>query len=113
MILAFPIPVLWRACAATLWLLLCTREILLIVRGHKGCERFRIEHNGSMKVWAPDGCCLPATLQAGSVVLTRVAWLRFESASGRQFAELMWAKNAQDEDWRRLRVILRHLGAGR
>jgi hypothetical protein len=113
MILALPVAPLWRVSGAVLWLLTSGREILLIAKGHKRCQHIRIEHNGDMQVTAPNGRCSPATLRAGSVVLSRIAWLRFESQSGQQFAELMRGQCWRNKDWRRLQVIWRHLGAGR
>ena len=113
MILALPVAPLWRVFGAVLWLLASSREMLVIAKGHKRCQHIRIEHNGDMQITAPDGCCSPATLRAGSVVLSRIAWLRFESQNGQQFAELMRGKCRKNKDWRRLQVIWRHLGAGR
>lgn len=113
MILALPVAFLWRVAGALLWLLSATREIRVIANGYKRCQRMRIEYNGDMQVTMPDGCCLPATLLAGSVVLRKIAWLRFEAQNGQQFAELIRGRSPQNKDWRRLQVIWRHLGAGR
>ncbi|MDH3806756.1 MAG: hypothetical protein OEU90_14975, partial [Gammaproteobacteria bacterium] len=112
MILALSVPIAWRAAAAVVWLLMNTRELLVITNGYKRCQRIRMEHDGELAVLAPDGCWIGATLLAGSVVLSRFAWLRFESDDGQRFAELMREKRQKNKDWRRLQVIWRHLGAG-
>ncbi len=111
-IVLLSLPLTWRAFAALVWLLLNGRELALFSKGHKRCQRIRIEHSGDVELLAPDGNWTPATLLAGSVVLRRFAWLRFETRDGRRFAELMCCKTAQNKEWRRLQVIWRHLGAG-
>ena len=107
------LPLVWRTLAALAWLLLNGRELLLIAKGYKRCRRIRIEHDGAAELLGPDGNWTAATLVAGSIVVRRVAWLRLETQDGRRFAELICYKYAQNEEWRRLQVIWRHLGAGR
>jgi hypothetical protein len=111
-ILALSIPNLWRAVAGVVWLLTNTRQILVIAKGHKRCQRIRLEHDGAMLVMAPDGNWFPATLLAGSVVLSNIAWLRFRSGDGQRFVELIYEKCPKNKSWRRLQVIWRHLGTG-
>ena len=112
MILATPLPLLWRLLAAALWLGSSVHELVVLRRGQRGVERLRVLQGGSARLCAPDGCWFPATLAPGSVVLRRVAWLRFVADDGRKFAELLHRKSVQNESWRRLQVIWRHLGAG-
>jgi len=113
MILTLPIPPIWRAAGAMLWLLTSAQEVNVIAKGYKRCQHIRIEHNGDVQVWSPDGCCLQATLCAGSIVLPRFAWLRFRAENGQRFAELVRGKCPENKAWRRLQVIWRHLGAER
>jgi hypothetical protein len=108
-----PITLLWRALANVAWLLVNVRQLLVIAKGYKCCQRIRIEHDGSVTLQAADGCWFPATLIPGSVVLPKVAWLRFRAEDGQQFAELICEKSTRNKDWRRLQVIWRHIGAGR
>lgn len=112
MILTLPVAPHLRAIAAPLWLLINLRQLVTIREGQRRCRRLRIEHDGRIRISAPDGCCMTATLRAGSLVLKRFAWLRFRSDDGRQFAEFVRRKSPRDEQWRRLQVIWRHLGAG-
>ncbi len=107
-----PLALSWRAIAAVAWLLVSVRQLLVIAKGYKRCKRIRIEHNGTVTLWAADGCWFPATLIPGSVVLSKVAWLRFRAEDGQQFAELICEKSARNKGWRRLQVIWRHVGAG-
>jgi hypothetical protein len=101
----------WRALLALLWAIVCSRDLWIIVAGHRRCSRIRIEQNGNMLVYASDGCCTAATICSGSLVLQHLAWLRFRSDDGCRHVELMRHKTAQDKDWRRFQVIWRHLGA--
>lgn len=112
LLVTLPIAPSWRALAAVAWLLVNVRNLLVIANGYKCYQRIRIEHNGSVTLQAADGCWFPATLIPGSVVLSRVAWLRFRAEDGRKFAELVCEKNARNKGWRRLQVIWRHVGAG-
>ena len=97
MIVMLPVALHLRAIAALLWLLIELRRLLAIYEGQRRCRRLRIDCDGQVEVSAPDGCCLTATLRAGSLVLTRFAWLRFRAADGRQFAELVRRNSPQDE----------------
>ena len=113
LVLELPFERSWRAAGMLMLLLMAAREWVLISRGHKQCDSILIEHNGDCQLRSGDGCCSRATLCAGSVVLARFAWLRFKTDEGRHCVELLRAKSTQIEDWRRLQVIWRHLGAGR
>ena len=113
LIVTLPIEWCWRAFGVLAWLFINIRQLLVIANGFKRCRRIRIEHNGAVTLQALDGCWFPATLLPGSVVLSKVAWLRFKADDGQQFVELICEKGARNEDWRRLQVIWRHIGAGR
>jgi hypothetical protein len=113
LLLTLRLPLPWRALAAAAWLAENSRQLLVIANGYKRCRRLRIDQTGAVTLQDPDGCWFPATFRPGSVVLADVAWLRFKGDDGQQFAELISAKNAGNESWRRLQVIWRHIGAGR
>ncbi|MDH3434500.1 MAG: hypothetical protein OEM60_11615 [Gammaproteobacteria bacterium] len=113
MILILPIQPAWRLLAGVVWLLQHGRALLLIARGNKRCERLRIAHDGAASIMTGGQFRTPARLVAGSIVLRRIAWLRFETEDGQRLAELIRCNGAQNENWRRLQVIWRHLGAER
>lgn len=102
----------WRHGAAIVWLLLNSRQLCQIANGHQHCRRIRMGPYGAVQLQGPDGCWFSATILPGSVVFGRLAWLRFEADDGRRFAELLREKGFGNKDWRRLRVIWNHLGAG-
>lgn len=102
----------WRYAAATAWLLLNSRQLFQIANGFRHCRRIRMDPSGAVQLQGPDDCWFAATLLPGSVVVGRLAWLRFEAEDGRRFAELLRQKCFGSKDWRRLHVIWNHLGAG-
>ena len=108
-ILLLPVAVLWRAVVSVIWLGVNGRELVLIAKGHKRCSRYRIQHDGDVYVQSQNGAWSLAKLAAGSVVLSRWAWLRIEFDDGRRGAELVRSRTPQNEQWRRLQVIWRHL----
>jgi hypothetical protein len=113
LLLTLPISLPWRGLAAAAWLAQNTCQLRVIANGYTRCRRIRIDQTGAVAAQGPDGCWFPATLVTGSVVLAGFAWLRFKADDGQQFVELLSAKRAGNEGWRRLQVIWRHIGAGR
>ena len=105
-----PVDAAWRLAAAGCWAAFGGRDLWLMTAAYKRCRRYRLDPQGGVQILTTDGCCVAATLGAGSVVLWSIAWLRFEVENGRPHAELLRLKTAQNKD-RRLQVIWRHLGA--
>lgn len=112
-IAGLPFGVHWRGLLMLAWALLLGRDLWRIAAGFSHCARIRVEPGGTLLVYDADECCSLATLQPGSIVLGRAAWLRFQDSDGRRHVELLRRKTVQNKDWRRLQVIWRHLGAGR
>ena len=111
-VFSLPFAVGWRTLGAGLWALAGCYELRVIARAYRNCQLLRIEQDGNILVTMTDGCCMPATLSAGSVVLGSFAWLRFKAENGRHHVELLRRESPGNKDWRRLQVIWRHLGAG-
>ncbi len=97
--------------AAVLWSALGARELTHIAKGNKTCSRIEIDATGTVQVFGPNGCCRTATIDSGSIVLRRVAWLRLRGPAGERHAELLGPGASRSHDWRRFQVIWRHLGA--
>lgn len=97
--------------AAGTWLALCAQELVRIRRGFALCRRMRIAPGGSMLLLQADGQWRTARLLAGSVLLRRAGWLLFETQDGHRCAELLQGRCRESDDWRRLQVIWRHVGA--
>ena len=111
-IVTLPAAIPWKTLGAVAWFVVGSRDLWLIASGYKRCARIRLHHEGSIQAFAGDGHCVAAVLCAGSVVTTRFAWLRIEFPQGRRGGLLLRRKACRNEDWRRLQVIWRHLGAG-
>jgi len=96
---------------AITWIGLCGYEWLAFWRGYAVGGNLRIAAGGSVDRQCSDGTWQPARLCPGSLVMPRFAWLRVAPAGARPYAELVIAAGHETEDWRRLQVIWRHIGA--
>ena len=93
------------------WFGLCCYEWLALWRGYAATVALRIAAGGHVECRRPDGSWAPAALCAGSVVLPGIAWLRVAPGDGPRYAELVCARRQGTQEWRRLQVIWRHIGA--
>ena len=96
---------------AVAWVGLCGREWWALRRAYAAGGALRIAAGGEVERRSRDGTWEPARLCAGSVVLPRIAWLRIAPRGAPPYAELVWPETCRSEDWRRLQVIWRHIGA--
>ncbi len=101
----------FRLAGCVLWLIFSGRELLIIVRAYQRINRIRIDCSGHVGLRNSSGEWQAARLATGSVVLDRFAWLRIEACDGRRSVELLRGITRKNEEWRRLQVIWRHLGA--
>ena len=86
-------------------------ELCKAMSGYATTRVLRIAADGSLRRRDATGCWRPARLLEGSVVLARLAWIRFETEHGTTVAELFRGDPRKSHDWRRLQVIWRHIGA--
>ena len=105
------VPAGLKAVVALTWACLCGYEWLAFRRGYGSGRALRIAAGGTVLRQCRDGTWQPARLCAGSLVLPRFAWLRVAPAGARPYAELVSAAGHETEEWRRLQVIWRHIGA--
>jgi hypothetical protein len=94
-----------------IWVCICGYEWLAFRHGYATGGVLRIAAGGSVDRQCSDGTWQPARLCPGSLVMPRFAWLRVAPAGARPYAELVIAAGHETEDWRRLQVIWRHIGA--
>ena len=109
-----PLAAVPQAILAVAWLGLSGREYRAFRRGYAGGGALRIAADGQVLLQCHEchgGGWQPARLCPGSVVLPRVAWLRVDPPGRRPYAELVSAGRQESEEWRRLQVIWRHIGA--
>ena len=100
-----------RAAACLAWCLVGRCELARIEHGFESCLAIRLSSEGEIAVLNNDQEWLPGTLQSWSVVLRNFAWLRLRTAAGDNLVELLRGEARQSQNWRRLQVIWRHIGA--
>ena len=96
---------------AITWAVLCGYEWLAFRRGYAASRALRIAAGGHVERQCRDGSWQSVRLCAGSVVLSRFAWLRVAPPGAGAYSEALSAARHESEDWRRLQVIWRHIGA--
>jgi hypothetical protein len=90
-----------------LWVCHGLLEIVAQLRGMSRTGRLRIGARGTLDALSPGGETRSLELLAGSLVLHRLAWLRFRFEDGLEYGELLSSSGRQDDSWRRLEVIWR------
>ena len=111
LILILSVDVLLRALGCLFWVAIGWFELRRLQLGFDSCNGIRIDSNGEIAILNNDQEWVPGTLQSGSVLLRRLGWLRLQSSNGQIFLELIRGDARQSQDWRRLQVIWRHIGA--
>lgn len=119
-LLGLVIVVLWQpgakiaVLAGLAWSVLTLVEWLLIASGHKRFSRIRVDAQGAVALLDRKGQWQKASLSADSVVLAKLAWLGLKPAGRPRYFELLRGNSRENEQWRRLQLIWRHVGrAGR
>lgn len=110
-IVVLPVALVTKLVSGVSWCGIGIRELRLIARGYKDCERIQVDASGVAQVFDAQGRCRTATIDSGSMVLGRFAWLRLQGPKGLRHSELLGRDAARVHDWRRFQVIWRHLGA--
>lgn len=90
-----------------LWLYRGATELRYRLRGMSRLKRIRMDPSGRVTAVCPAGTREPLELLSGSVVLSRVAWLRFRFPDGLQYGEMLFGNARRHEEWRRLQLIWR------
>jgi hypothetical protein len=111
LILVLAIDVMLRAAGCIVWVLVGRWELRQLEQGFDACKGIRIDSSGDAMILNSDENWVPARLLTGSVLLRRLAWIRLQDQSGRIFLELISGDARQSQNWRRLQVIWRHIGA--
>jgi len=93
------------------WVAFGRFELRQLEQGFDACKAIRIDSNGEVTILVNDEKWVPATLLTGSVVLRKLGWIRLKGESGQIFLELIRGDARQSQNWRRLQVIWRHIGA--
>jgi hypothetical protein len=97
---------------ALLWLWRGLLEMVSLVRGMSRTRRLCISSTGAAAARSPGGERQSLEVLAGSVVLSRAAWLRLRFDDGLQYGELLATSDRRDDHWRRLMLIWRQQAFG-
>jgi hypothetical protein len=106
-----PLPAAWRGLVMVAWCAVCGRELSHLASAYRQYRAVRIFSDGSTELCGAGTAVTSAQLLPGSIVLPGLAWLRLRLENGRTSGELLRGNIREDEAWRRLQVIWRHLGA--
>lgn len=101
----------WRVGAGLLWLFFSLRELHATRTAYRYFSSLQLDQAGGVELIRFNGERHSAVLLSSSVVLPGLAWLRFRPPEGLCFGELLCGNCREDQQWRRLQVIWRHLGA--
>jgi hypothetical protein len=107
LVLALPAPAALRAALALLFTASCWLELHAQCRGMARIDRIRITAGGRIEGTGPGGERLPLELLAGSMLLSRRAWLRLKFPDGTVSGEWLEAGRGESEQWRMLQLIWR------
>ena len=108
LILFMPLATRWRFLLIVAWVGESCRELRALVRGAARLRSIRLDSEGHVSGRNKEGRNEVLTLLTGSIVLSRVAWLRVRFPDGGRYAELVWGDPARDLEWQRLQLIWRH-----
>jgi hypothetical protein len=109
-IAGLPLPGYWGLIAVGVWVAAGSRELLALAGAYRRYRALRIYSDGSIEVRREDASTASARLLPGSIVLPRLAWLRLRLEGGPTSGELLRGDTGENEAWRRLQVIWRHMG---
>ncbi len=113
-IFALPIGGRLGAFGAAVWSLFAGAHWLLISSAHKRYRRVRIHSDGTAQLLDNGGEWHSAIICKECIVLSTIAWLKLKSAQGGNYYELVRGESRgnsrENQQWRRLQVIWRHLG---
>ena len=113
LILLLPIAAPLRAFACLMAGGLGYLEMHRLQAGFALCREFRVFTDGTVEVRTAGDDWLPGCLENGCLLLANVGWLRIRTGDGRLFADTVRGDARESQQWRRLQVIWRHIGADR
>ena len=108
LIVFMPLAPVWRILLAAGWVGESLRELRGLVRGARRLSLIRLDADGNIAAIGPDGRCEDLALLSGSLVLSRLGWLRLRFPDGSRYGELLRGDPARDLEWQRLQLIWRH-----
>lgn len=111
LLLLMPLPAGVRALMILGWLWLCAHDWRSQRRAFRRVTAIRVQVTGRIETIGPSGQMEPVRLLGGSLVLPRIAWLRFEFADRSHYAELLAGDSCRCAGWHWLQLSWRQHGA--
>jgi hypothetical protein len=108
LIVLMPLAPVWRILLAAGWVGESLRELRGFARGARRLCLIRLDADGNITAIGPDGRFEHLALLSGSMVLSRLGWLRVQFPDGSRYGELLRGDPARDLEWQRLQLIWRH-----
>ena len=103
--ITMPVAIWLRAALAALWFCYCWREFGRQLGGYARLNRLCLSAAGEAWAIGPSGVLHSLELASGSMVLSRVAWLRLRFADGSHYGELLTGHPLHCERWHGLQLI--------
>ena len=107
LIVRMPLPGLLRYPFCLAWLAFCVYEIQTYSRTAAALRVLRIRADGTVDGRLQDGRWQRLQMLPGSIVLSRIAWLRLRLPDGRNYGELLRHSAGDGRQWHRLQLIWR------
>jgi len=104
-IMNLPLSLTLRGVLCGIWIFDCSNEVKRLRRGSARIGRLQLDANGDIFATGPAGRSEYLELLSGSVVLSRLAWLRLRFPDGSVAAELLAGDPLRDPHWHRLQLI--------
>ena len=111
LILVLGIGVALRSVGCLVWLAIGWFDLRRLEQGFDTHKAIRFDSNGETFILDNDENWVPARLLTGSILTRKLGWIRLKDQSGQVFLELIRGDARQSQNWRRLQVIWRHIGA--
>jgi hypothetical protein len=110
LLIGLPLAILPRLAMLTLWIAFAGNEWRRQAKGFKRVAGIRIHESGALEGIDARGNVEAVHLMGGSLVLSRLAWLRLKFADGSHYGELLAGDTERDPGWHGLQLTWAQCG---
>lgn len=105
LIVSLPIAPLWRIVLLAIWVADCSIELRRLRLGAARVSAIMLNSRGLVTAVDASGDRSELTLLTGSMVLSRLAWIRVRSSAGICHGALFTRRHTGPETWHRLQLL--------